>query len=56
MSIFTGELLWLLVPLGFIMAGLLTAGYRLLSGRHQREPDADQVDPSIRVRVTGKIS
>lgn len=45
-----------LIPLVFIVAGLLSAGYRLLVGQRKSTSNDNKVDPNIRVRVTGRIS
>lgn len=44
------------LPPGFILAGLLAAGHRLMSERRGNINKKVDVDPTIRVRVTGKIS
>lgn len=56
MMALSGDLLVALIPLTFIVAGILSAGYRLIAGRTTSVLHNATTDPDIRVRVTGKIS
>ncbi|KKO10731.1 hypothetical protein [Pseudohongiella sp.] len=56
MTALSGDLIMVLIPLTFIMAGTLLAGYRLIAARKISPPVNNSIDPDIRVRVTGKIS
>lgn len=56
MSTWLIELLSTGAPLVFLLSGLVTAGYRACRKRLPGAGKKIDVDPDIRVRVTGKIS
>lgn len=56
MIIFSEKSLLMAVPVFFMAAGVLLAVLQSYRGRKGNPPKKVEVDPDIRVRVTGKIS
>ncbi len=56
MSAINGNTLSAIVPFVFLLTGVVAAACQFFVDRDENSGDTVEVDPDIRVRVTGKIS